>query len=118
MCKSWKGTQGTDSEKAAAMIDIHRERLLTIRDACKRFPGRKDGSPINYETLRQWMVNGRRGVKLRRTRVGGIVYTSEEALDEFINAINGSDGVAIETPDQIAVRTSLARERIRRKHGI
>lgn len=100
------------------MIDTKREKLLTIREACSRFPGRKAGCPINYETLRQWMTVGRGGVKLRRARIGGIVYTSEEAIEEFVNASNGNDGADIETPEQIKLRTAGIRERLRSKHGI
>lgn len=67
------------------MIDINRERLLTVAQVRKRLPGRS--GPLGYETIRQWSKTGRRGVVLETVKVGGMRYTSEEALERFVAAL-------------------------------
>ena len=38
------------------------------------------------QTVHNWMTRGVRGVVLESARVGGAVYTTEEALERFLRA--------------------------------
>lgn len=60
------------------------ESLLTLKDAAKLLPGNP-----HYATLFRWAQKGCRGVRLESALIGGIRYTSREALDRFILACSG-----------------------------
>jgi hypothetical protein len=40
-------------------------------------------------TLRRWALHGVRGVRLRSWLVGGRRHTSDEAIEEFLDRLNG-----------------------------
>lgn len=82
------------------MIDLNSERLLTIKEACFRVPNKNRRGGVDYRTVWAWMKKGLRGIKLERACVGGRVYTSEEALQRFMQRLSsdevaGSDGAAV-----------------------
>ncbi len=62
------------------MICIHTENLLTLTEASKTLPGRPHTS-----TLWRWHTKGvRGGVKLETIVIGGLRYTSSEAIERFV----------------------------------
>ena len=65
------------------MVDRNRERLLTLDQARRLFPGR-DGNPVCYRTVWRWVRTGLRGVRLETIRMGQRHVTSEQAIDRFI----------------------------------
>lgn len=67
------------------------EELLTFTQAAKVLPQRRGGSKVAISTLWRWSRRGSRGVVLRTVRVGGAVYTSREALVDFITARSAVD---------------------------
>ncbi len=67
------------------------EELLTFAEAAKVLPQRRGGSKVAISTLWRWSRRGSRGVVLRTVRVGGAVYTSREALVDFIAARSAVD---------------------------
>lgn len=79
------------------MIDIHTETLVTLAEAANRLPRRP-----NAVTLWRWWKKGvRGGVRLETKKIGGIRYTSIEALDRFVARTNEPDEpVAMQTPAQ------------------
>lgn len=60
------------------------ESLLTLKEAAKSLPGKP-----GYPTLWRWSQKGCRGVRLETILVGGIRYTSREALERFIAGCSG-----------------------------
>lgn len=76
------------------------ESLLTLKAAAKILPGHP-----HYATLFRWGQRGCRGIRLETILVGGIRYTSREALDRFIAGCSG-----LSTPVPI-VATSKQRQR-------
>lgn len=60
------------------------ESLFTLKAAAKLLPGHP-----HYATLFRWAQRGCRGIRLETILVGGIRYTSREALDRFIAACSG-----------------------------
>jgi len=83
------------------MIDIQAEQMLTIADAARELPGRP-----HISTLWRWIQRGCRGVKLETILLGGMRYTSREALQRFADAVTAAaDGKPAPS------RTSSQRER-------
>ena len=69
-------------------IDTELETLLTFDDARTAFPGDRR---LSLATLHRWRLNGVRGVKLETVLIGGLRYTSREAISRFIAAQNADD---------------------------
>ena len=66
--------------------------LIPIAEAAKRLPGRP-----HVSTLHRWSQRGCKGVKLQITRVGSRIFTTEEALQRFIDQCSESDGDRLES---------------------
>lgn len=60
-------------------IDIEHEELLTIAQAAKRLP-----SHPHVSTVWRWVLYGVRGTKLESVLIGGLRYTSAQALERFV----------------------------------
>lgn len=58
---------------------------IPLAEASKRLPGR-NGGKVHVDSLRRWIINGLRGVKLKANRVGGLWMTTHQWIDEFIQA--------------------------------
>lgn len=70
-------------------------KLLTLADASKHVP-LHDGKRVNPSTIWRWCRIGIKSrssdrVRLGHVRVGGRVYTSEEALGAFFHAVAEAD---------------------------
>lgn len=64
---------------------ILQEQRMTISEAaafCQR----------DAQSVRRWVKDGLRGVKLEAMLVGGGLITSREAVERFLKAINGIQG--------------------------
>lgn len=61
------------------MVSIRRDELLKKREVANRFR-------VTTRTVEKWIKNG----KLEAVHVGGLVYTSYEALERFVrHHVNG-----------------------------
>src|SRR5262245_4075347 len=81
------------------------EQLLTLSAAAREIPG-PSGRGLHVSTLWRWMQRGVRGIRLETVMIGGIRYTSREALERFIAATTAAaDGTAPR------IRTPLQRQR-------
>lgn len=89
------------------MIDISAETLLTLSAAAKRIPGR-NGKGVHLGTIGRWAFDGRRGVVLESLVIGGQRYTSVEALQRFVERLNGA---SLEDESTPAAPSLLERER-------
>jgi hypothetical protein len=87
------------------MVSLN-ESLLTLSQAARSLPNlRGDGNGVNSATVWRWAMTGCKGVRLESAIVGGIRYTSREALERFFAATTAAaDGIAA------PVRTSRQRE--------
>jgi hypothetical protein len=74
------------------MIDLGTETIVTFREALKHpMVRRRDGRPTTHVgKLHKWANCGVRGVKLETVLIGGIVATSQEALERFFQRINAT----------------------------
>ena len=74
------------------MIDIDNEKLLTLARATRYLPKGRANKPVHVATLHRWAgPYGVRGVRLETIRIGGIRYTSEEALTRFISRCSSDE---------------------------
>src|SRR5262245_27081454 len=100
------------------MIDIKCEQLLSIADACKSLPQRR-GRPISFSTVWRWMRRGVRGVRLESMPVGGVLFTSSEALARFFAALERRrQPVVLEPPPRACRAQQRMAKRILEKAGI
>lgn len=77
------------------MIDVQKEQLRTL-NAARRLPWMRGraGNSLSLDTLNRWRLRGIRGVVLETVKIGGTVYTSDEATLRFIDKLNGQNGPA------------------------
>lgn len=69
------------------MIDVFSEELLPIAKSGVAFPG----SNPSQATIQRFRLKGINGIKLESVKVGGLRYTSREAISRFIAAQNAED---------------------------
>lgn len=81
------------------MVDIFNETTFPVANAPKHIPTRP-----HVATVWRWIQRGCRGVKLESVLVGGVRYTSQEALGRFFQAVTAA-------ADRQSVTNSDARER-------
>ena len=87
-------------------IDSRVETLIPFAQAGEAFPGKDRVSPA---TLHRWRLHGVRGVKLETLLVGGLRYTSTEAIYRFIQAQNDEPSQVTMTPVQRRRQSEAAR---------
>lgn len=73
------------------MIDAKHEKLIPT-NAARRLPWIKGrcGNDLSLASMTRWCTRGVRGVVLETIRIGGTIYTSEEATLRFIDKLNPS----------------------------
>jgi hypothetical protein len=74
------------------MINISKEKLLSLRDAAQLLPRSRNGRPTHPSTILRWILHGLRGRKLEGARLGGRWITSAEALERFVSPAEGGGG--------------------------
>ena len=67
------------------MIDIKRETAITLAEVADHVP-RRNGRKVHYSTVYRWVTKGTKGRRLESILVGGVRYTTVEALGRFLNA--------------------------------
>ncbi len=66
------------------MLDSPNEELIPLSEASNHLP-RRHGKKVHYSTLYRWITKGARGRVLESRTVGGVRYTSVEALNRFVH---------------------------------
>ena len=61
------------------MIDVFNEDMISVSELPKSLPG-----SIHISTVFRWMKRGCRGIRLETVRIGGLRYTSKQAVLRFI----------------------------------
>lgn len=72
------------------MIDLERERILTLAQAREYLPRRRGAQPA-ATTVWRWIVKGSRGVTLDGLRTPSGWITSVEAIGRFLAALAALD---------------------------
>lgn len=89
-------------------IDTERETLVSFSDARSSF---RDGRRKSLATLHRWRLRGVNGIRLETCLIGGMRFTSLEAIARFIAAQNAADAPAapVITPAQRRRQSEAAR---------
>lgn len=82
------------------------EDLIAFAALPMLLPVKANGKRISRSTLYRWATNGRGGVKLNYTQVGGCRYATLADLEEFFRALKAA------TPTQSS--KSLSGDRLRK----
>ncbi|MDA1230307.1 MAG: DUF1580 domain-containing protein [Planctomycetota bacterium] len=95
-------------------IDTERETIISFTDARSAFPG--IDRRLSLATLHRWRMTGVRGVRLETILIGGLRYTSREAIGRFIVAQNVADAPAtsVITASQRRRQSEAARTELQR----
>jgi hypothetical protein len=89
-------------------IDPNSEELIHFQKAAKEFPGR----PVCLQTLHRWRLRGVRGSKLETIIIGGLRYTSLEAIGRFIASQNADQSTPEISSQQRAKQSIAARHEL------
>ena len=89
-------------------IDASTEELIPIATAAQLFPGK----PVCIQTMHRWRLKGVRGVKLETLLIGGLRYTSKQAIERFIIAQNQASPSLTVAPQQRARQAKAALEKL------
>lgn len=65
------------------MIDIQKEKLISVVQAAALLPPTRLGRKTHASTIIRWIHRGVRGRRLEAIRLGGCWYTSVESLARF-----------------------------------
>lgn len=79
------------------MIDLQNESAITLAEVAEHVP-RRNGRRIHYSTVYRWVTKGAKGRRLESILVGGVRYTTVEAVGRFLSAKthNGTERSAID----------------------
>ncbi|WP_146415060.1 DUF1580 domain-containing protein [Crateriforma conspicua] len=65
-------------------FDLTNEHPITLKEVPKHVP-KRGGKKVHYSTVYRWATRGARGRVLESAMVGGIRYTTVEAIGRFLN---------------------------------
>lgn len=95
-------------------IDPVHDDLLTLPQATALFPRRRAGSKLSTTTLWRWYTRGSRGVRLEVARVGGQVYTTRDAIRDFVTARSVASGTSVPQAPPPSTRSKRAMKQLER----
>ncbi len=70
------------------MHDLLAEELITLTEAARMLPKRRQGRPTHPGTLLRWATTGLRGARLEVVQVGATKCTSRQALWRFFSSLS------------------------------
>jgi hypothetical protein len=90
---------------------------MSLSAVARRLPGR-NGTHANPSTVARWVHKGATAadgtrVKLAAVRVGSTLYVTEQALTDFLTALNGPTAPEVQ-PRSPAARRKAADEAVRK----
>ena len=97
---------------------------LTLAEAAKLVPSRKNGKRIFVGTIWRWCKRGvRNGIRLKSVLIGQQRYTTRAWLQEFTDAVTqaaepcGTEAIHIRTPRQRRTAAEQATEELKKMWG-
>ena len=79
---------------------IH-ETLITLKALSKRLPSARPGRSVHEHTVRRWALKGICGVVLGTVTIGGTIYTSEQELERWRQAVRRKRAAMREEPESL-----------------
>jgi hypothetical protein len=86
-------------------LDFDNEQPITLADVPRHVPKRQ-GKKIHYSTVYRWVSKGARGRVLESALVGGVRFTTVEAVGRFL-AANTSTPTSENQPLSAAIEAAL-----------
>lgn len=69
------------------MLTLRRGRFIPVGEIPSLFMRRPDGRRVEAADVYRWAKRGVGGVRLRTMRVAGMLFTTTDAVDEFISTV-------------------------------
>lgn len=91
---------------------LNNEQAIPITDVSNYVPVRQ-GKRVHYSTIYRWMTKGVRGRKLESFMVGGMRFTTVEAISLFLNS-----KVAEERSHQVVTDLEISIDEALRAEGV
>lgn len=66
-------------------LDLEKEQAITLAEVPRYIPKRR-GKKVHYSTVYRWTTKGARGRLLESVLIGGLRYTTVEAVGRFLAA--------------------------------
>jgi hypothetical protein len=73
------------SSRFTMSIDFQQEQAIPLAEVANLLP-KRNGKKVHYSTIYRWATKGTRGRVLESKLVGGIRYTTVEAVQRFLAA--------------------------------
>lgn len=67
-------------------IPLDPATFILLSEVPHLLPVRPNGRKVHVSAVYRWACKGVRGVRLQTVRIAGVLYTSHEAVEDFINA--------------------------------
>ncbi len=80
-------------------IELSNETPLTLAEVPLHVP-RRNGRKVHCSTVYRWVTKGVRGKRLESLFVGGVRYTTVEAIERFLKAKPHRPDAVSDTPDE------------------
>ena len=82
-------------------IELSTETAITIAEVPLHIP-KRHGRKVHYSTVYRWMTKGVRGRKLESLLIGGVRYTTIEALARFLKLTPQKPAALPESSDDLS----------------
>ena len=82
-------------------IELSTETPITIAEVPLQIP-KRHGRKVHYSTVYRWMTKGVRGRKLESLLIGGVRYTTIEALARFLKLTPQKPAALSESSDDLS----------------
>ncbi len=98
-------------------IRLETEQLVSLSEAAKLLPMRRNGKRLHITTLYRWTTHGCRGVVLESIQVGAMRCTSKEALDRFFRTLSSLEEVGSPARERTVAERNRAIRRAEERLG-
>jgi Protein of unknown function (DUF1580) len=90
------------------------EKLVTLKGVARRLPSSRPGRSVHIHTVRRWTLKGINGVVLGTVTVGGTIYTSEQEIERWGQAVQRKRAAVRECHEKVLRQFRPRAERLRR----
>lgn len=97
------------------MIDFASEQVVSLANATKILPERREGKRPNVATIYRWTTRGVKGIVLETIQIGGSRCTSVEALQRFFEQLSLKSQSLPLLPPPMSPSARIRCERARRE---
>lgn len=86
-------------------LDFNKEHPITLAEVPRHVP-KRNGKKVHYSTVYRWISKGARGRILESACVGGVRFTTVEAVARFLSS-NTSAPTSENQPLEAAIEAAL-----------